>query len=213
MLLVVDFADYFLGARQVMAEAVVNSEEVLSMQGLSLKDLVELRLNERHKFSHIAADLGLGRNDLTRMLNAEGWEGVYHHVPFNQLKEIILQEVPLLRAGSNWGIRSVQAMLRHRKLRVPRALIREALSQLQPQHMERCQVGRLFRGQYTITKPMLLWHMDCKHGAQTRFLYFPDVHVHLILFFLSFFVFHNIILFANVVHFSILHCTWDEPSL
>lgn len=133
-----------------------------------LLDAVEMRLNEGYKFSDVAAALGIGRNVLSRLLTAQGWGGVYHQVPMAELREIIAAEVPLGRAGSNWGIRSVQAMLRLRNLRVPRDRIREALSQLQPQHLERRRVGRLFRGQYTISKPMVLWHMDCKQGERPR---------------------------------------------
>ena len=115
-----------------MAEA---SEFEASAPGLRVSHIgllraVEMRLNEGHKFSHVAGELGIGRNVLTRMLTAEGWGGVYHHVPLPQLKDIILAEIPMCRTGLNWGIRSVQAMLRHRSLRVPWAHIREALSQL-----------------------------------------------------------------------------------
>ena len=131
------------------------------MDDRALREFVERRLSEGEKFAHIAAGLGMGRNVLTRKLKEQGWGGVYSKVPMEELKSIILSEIPLGRAGSNWGIRTVQVALKLRKLRVPRSSVRDALKELQPEHMDRRRVGRLFRGQYTVTEPMVLWHMDC----------------------------------------------------
>lgn len=38
--------------------------------------------------------------------------------------------------------------------------MRDALYSLQPEHMQRRQVRALFCGQYDISEPMILWHMD-----------------------------------------------------
>ena len=63
-----------------------------------LLDAMEMRLNEGYKFSNAAAQFGIGRNVLSRLLSAQGWGGVYHHVPMAELREIIAAEVPLGRA-------------------------------------------------------------------------------------------------------------------
>jgi hypothetical protein len=57
----------------------------------------------------------------------------------------------------------VQSLLRRElKVRVPRQLVRDVLHAMQPGHMRRREVRLLFRGQYDVTEPMVLWHMDCE---------------------------------------------------
>ena len=89
--------------------------------------------------------------------------GVYHSIELHELVHTIADHVPLSRGGSNWGMRTMAVCLRSTLgLCVPRAKVRDALLSLQPQHMQRRQVRALFRGQYDISEPMILWHMDCE---------------------------------------------------
>jgi hypothetical protein len=128
-----------------------------------LLDHVEDCLNRGEYFSSIATSPGLTRKALSRRLFNIGWEGVYHNLSLEECRDAILFVVPLDRGGVNWGIRHAQSLLRRQlKLRLPRQLVRDMLYAMQPGHMRRREVRLLFRGQYNVTKPMVLWHMDCE---------------------------------------------------
>lgn len=130
---------------------------------LELLTHVEGALNRGEKFNHIAHALCIHRDVLSRHLKAVGWSGVYHSIGMDELKEAIVKYVPLSRGGCNWDMRTVAASLRcSLGLRVPRKLVRDDLYSLQPEHMQRRQVRALFRGQYDILEPMILWHIDCE---------------------------------------------------
>jgi hypothetical protein len=64
------------------------------------------------------------------------WQGVYHHIPIPNLKNIIFTIVSLQRGGSNWGIKIVQTTFQTTfqliPLRVPRSVVRDALHELKP---------------------------------------------------------------------------------
>ena len=78
-----------------------------------------------------------------------------------ECRDAILSVVPLDRAGCNSGIRHVQALLRRElKLWVPPQLFQDVLYAMQPGHMRRREVRLLFRGQYDVMEPIVLWHMD-----------------------------------------------------
>ena len=138
---------------------------VVYLDGELLLKYVERRLARGDHFVDVAEALGIGRNILRRRLQELGWRGVYDtpSVASGDVMAAIRSEVPVMRAGVNWGIRSVQCRLRLSGLRLGRQAVRDALHNMQPEHMERRQLGRLRRGQYTITKPMILWHMDCEN--------------------------------------------------
>lgn len=142
----------------------VDITRVVYVDGQLLLRYVERRLGRGDHFKDVAETLGMGRNILRRRLQLLGWRGVYDttNVAIGDVIAAIRSEVPLMRAGVNWGIRRVQCRLRLSGLRVGREVVRDALNILHPEHMERRQLGRLRRGQYTITKPMILWHMDCE---------------------------------------------------
>jgi len=126
-------------------------------------DYVEDALNHGEKFNAIADSLSMTRNSLSRHLKAMGWGGVYHSIGTDELVAAITSHVPIVRGGCNWGMCTVAASLRSSVgFRVPREVVRNVLMTMQPEHMQRRQVRALFRGQYDITEPMILWHMDCK---------------------------------------------------
>lgn len=128
-----------------------------------LVDHVEELLNRGDHLSTIAMALGLSRKVLARRLYDLGWSGVYHTLMPHECEDAILSVVPLNRAGCNWGIRHVQSLVRRELgLRIPRQQVRDVLHTLQPGHMRRREVQALFRGQYDIVEPMVLWHMDCE---------------------------------------------------
>jgi hypothetical protein len=137
-----------------------------------LLDHVEELLNRGNHLSTIAMALGLSRKVLARRLYALGWTGVYHTLTPKECRDAILSVVPLDRAGCNWGVRHVQSMLRRElRLRVPRQHVWDVLHAMQPGHMRWREVRALFQGQYDVTEPMVLWHMDCE------FVY-PEPYVH-----------------------------------
>ena len=142
----------------------VEQTRVVYLDGQLLLKYVERRLGRGDHFIDVAYSLGMGRNSLTRRLQQLGWRGVYDtaHLAIGDVIAAIRSEVPVERAGVNWGIRRVQCRLRLSGMRVGREVVREALHTMHPEHMERRGLGRLRRGQYTITKPMILWHMDCE---------------------------------------------------
>lgn len=142
----------------------IEQHRVVYVDGQLLLKYVERRLGRGDHFIDVARTLGMGRNVLRRRLELLGWRGVYDtpNVATRDVIAAIHSEVPVMRAGVNWGIRRVQCRLRLSGLRVGRQSVRDALHIMHPQHMERRQLGRLRRGQYTITKPMILWHMDCE---------------------------------------------------
>lgn len=151
----VDHADPQLEALGAHFVSVVSDAELLAY--------VEDALNRGEKFNAIADSLCMSRNSLSRQLKGMGWGGVYHSIGLDELVTAITSHVPISRGGCNWGMRTVAASLRSSLgLRVPRELVRNALMSMQPEHMQRRQVRALFRGQYDITEPMILWHMDCK---------------------------------------------------
>jgi len=148
-------------------------EQAIHLEEDNLLEHVEMLLNRGDNFVSIAQSLGLSRKVLSRRLYCLGWEGVYHTLTLEECRDAISSVVPLDRAGCNWGIRTVQALLRRElKLRVPRQLVRDALHTMQPGHMRRREVRLLFRGQYNVTEPMVLWHMDCKSSIQL--IHFTD---------------------------------------
>ena len=140
----------------------VKHTRVVYVDGQLLLKYVERRLNRGDHFKDVAEMLGMGKNILRRRLQLLGWRGVYDttNAAIGDVIVAIRSEVPVMRAGVNWGIRRVQCKLRLSGLRVGRQVVRDALNIMHPEHMERCQLGRLRRGQYTITKPMILWHME-----------------------------------------------------
>lgn len=142
----------------------VEGTRVVYLDGQVLLEYVERRLGRGDHFVEVAETLAMGRNSLRRRLQQLGWRGVYDttNAPIGDVIAAIRSEVPVMRAGVNWGIRRVQCRLRLSGLRVGRQVVRDALNIMNPSHMERRQLGRLRRGQYTITKPMILWHMDCE---------------------------------------------------
>lgn len=149
---------------EIVAVPNIEQTRVVYVDGQLLLKYVERRLGRGDHFKDVAETLGIGRNILRRRLQLLGWRGVYDtsNVVSGDVIEAIRSEVPVMRAGVNWGIRSVQCRLRLSGLRVGRQAVRDALYTMHPDHMERRQLGRLRRGQYTITKPMILWHMDCE---------------------------------------------------
>jgi hypothetical protein len=64
---------------------------------------VECRFNIVEIFSHIATNLGIECNNLSIFKKRHGWQGVYHHIPIPNLKNIISTVVPLQKGGSNRG--------------------------------------------------------------------------------------------------------------
>ena len=142
----------------------IEQMRVVYVDGQLLLKYVERRLGRGDHFSDVARTLGVGRNVLRRRLGLLGWRGVYHtpNVSTGDVIAAIQSEVPVVRAGVNLGIRRVQCRLRLSGLRVGRQAVRDAWQIMHPKHMERRALGRLRRGQYTITKPMILWHMDCE---------------------------------------------------
>ena len=150
--------------RSVDADLETPSTEFVSVvSDTELLAYVKDALNRGEKFNNIANSLCMKRNVLSRRLKGIGWGGVYHSIELDELVHTIADHVPFLRGGSNWGMRTVAACLRSiLGLRVPRAKVQDALLSLQPQHMQRRQVRALFRGQYNISEPMILWHMDCE---------------------------------------------------
>lgn len=143
-----------------MDEADVEEDHIHIPEHILL-DHVEERLNRGEHFSPIATSLGLTRKALSGRLFNLGWEGVYHNLSPEECRDAILSVVPLDRGGVNWGIRHVQSLLRRElKLRLPRQLVRDVLHAMQPGHMRRREVRLLFRGQYDVIEPMVLWHMD-----------------------------------------------------
>lgn len=151
----------------------IEQTRVVFVDGQLLLKYVERRLGRGDHFIDVAESLGMGKNALRRRLQQQGWRGVYDtpNVASADLIAAIHNEIPIARAGVNWGIRSVQCRLRLSGLRVGRQAVRDALCTMHPEHMERRHLGRLRRGQYTITKPMILWHMDCET--------FPTLHFHM----------------------------------
>ena len=130
---------------------------------VELLDYVEDSLNCGEKSNAIAESLCMTRNSLSRRLKTMGWGGVYHSIGIEEVVTAITTLVPIGRGGCNWGIRTVAASLRSfAGLRVPGETVWNALVNMQPEHMRRRQVRALFRGQYDITEPMILWHMDCE---------------------------------------------------
>ena len=117
------------------------------------------------------------RNSLSRRLKTMGWGGVYHSIGIEEVVTAITTLVPIGHRGCNWGIRLVAASLcSSAGLCVPQETVRNALVSMQPEHMRRRQVRALFRGQYDITEPMILWHMDCEWEfilPQSQFLAIP----------------------------------------
>ena len=65
-----------------------------------------------------------------------------------------------MQAGVKWDICRVQCILQLSRLRVHRHVVRYALNMMHLEHMEQRQLGWLRREQYTIMKPMILWHVD-----------------------------------------------------
>lgn len=149
---------------EVVALPNIEQTRVVYVDGQLLLQYVERRLGRGDHFIDVAETLGIGKRSLRRRLQLLGWRGVYDtpNVVSGDVMERIHREVPVMRAGVNWGIRSVQCRLRLSGLRVGRQAVRDAMHTMHPEHMERRQLGRLRRGQYTITKPMILWHMDCE---------------------------------------------------
>ena len=130
---------------------------------LDLFAYVKDALNYGEKFNAIVDLVCMTRNSLLRQLKGMGWGGVYHSIGLDELVTAITIVVPISRSGSNWGIRTVATCLRSLLgLRVLHEVVRDALMSMQPEHMQRREVRTLFRGQYDITEPMILWHMDCK---------------------------------------------------
>lgn len=97
---------------------------------------VECQLNIREKI-HIVIDLGIERNNLSKLLQRHGWQGVCHHKPIPNLKNINSIVVPLQKGGSNWGIKIIQIVLWLIPLNVPKATMTYALHELQVENM-RC---------------------------------------------------------------------------
>lgn len=74
------------------------------LSNLELLTHVEDALNRGEKFNHIADALCIHRDVLSRRLKAIGWSGVYHSIGIDELKEAIVEYVPLSRGGCNWGM-------------------------------------------------------------------------------------------------------------
>ncbi len=136
------------------------------LEGGELLTHMELELTCGKKFVDVGTSLGLNRYALRRKLQSLGWGGVYHDLYPKDLDEMIPQNVPLTRARCNWGIRFAQATLCQEGYKIPRRMVRDSMHQLQPKHMTRHEVRRLNRGQYIVTTPMVLWHMDCKNSLK-----------------------------------------------
>jgi hypothetical protein len=65
---------------------------------------VKCRFNFGEFFSHIATNLGIECNNLSKLLKRHawhGWQGVYHCIPILDLKNITFIVVLLQRGGSN----------------------------------------------------------------------------------------------------------------
>ena len=144
-------------------EEEIHAQMGIQIEANALVEHVDICLDRGESFSRIASSLGLSRKALSRRLLQKGWGGVYSQVSAEECREAILLVVPFDRAGINWGIRHVQALLRATlKMRVPRKLVQDVLYDMQPDHMQRREVRQLFCGQYDIIEAMALWHMDCE---------------------------------------------------
>lgn len=86
---------------------------------------MERQLGRGDHFNDVARTLGLGRNVLRRRLQELGWRGVYDtpSVATGDVIAAIHSEVPVMRAGVNWGICRVQCRLRLSGLRVGRQVV------------------------------------------------------------------------------------------
>lgn len=96
------------------------------------------------------------------ILHLLGWGGGYDtpNVATNDIITAIHNKVPILQAEMNFDIRRVQCKLWLSGLKVFRQVVWGATNVMHLEHMEQCQLAQLYRGQYSITKPMIMWHMD-----------------------------------------------------
>jgi len=77
--------------------------EILLSNEMELNILanVKCRFNFGENFSHITTNLGIDCNNLSKLLKRHGWQGVYHHIPILDLKNIIFTIFLLQNGGSN----------------------------------------------------------------------------------------------------------------
>jgi hypothetical protein len=79
--------------------------EILLSNEVELNILANVKhqLNFEEIFSHIVTNLDIEHNNLSKLLKRHGWQGVYHHIPIVDLKNIIFIIVFLQRGVSNQG--------------------------------------------------------------------------------------------------------------
>jgi hypothetical protein len=79
---------------------------------------------------------------------------------------MIPQNVPLTRARCNQGVRFAQATFCQEGYKICRRMVQDSPHCLQLEHMAHREVRRLNQGQFTVTTPMVLWHMDYKNSLK-----------------------------------------------
>jgi hypothetical protein len=128
---------------------------------LTPQQYLEMRFSRGETVTNIAADIGCHRQTLQKHLKSLGVSR-FHSILPEFLDQAITRIVATEEHGRNWGYRMVQSRFRVDGIRVPERHVRAALLRMDPEAVAMRHINRLWRGHYTILKPMLLWHIDCK---------------------------------------------------